>query len=525
MPKIDAYLRSIERFGATGALLQSGQSITLRFPTGDRHATQVTPHELLVAMIREVAPPAAWSTLDGGRPARFELDSGGGRFSVSATPQSNAWQVAIEVLDGVQLEEGAPVAVVGGGASGGSSGAVAAPSRGRREPERSEKNERGERGERGERNERLDDLAASLAIERTPYDDLAGGGGASLGAGFGGGPGGSGSLLLDQLLAWARGKKASDLVLAAGAVAQARVDGRWIAAEEHPQIDGELLARELGVLAPASARAAWSERGDACFGADDASGRLRVQLGRDASGPRAAIRLLLAEPPAAERLGVPEAARRWLRARRGLVLVAGGPGSGVSTTWASLVRELAHAQLSVVTVEEPIELRQRPAPGLLVSQREAGAHVPTLAAGVRSAMREGADVIAVGRGSGAETWQAIAEAVAAGHLVIAAVAAATSAAALARLGEPGPGAASLVETLADALVGLLLQELVPRADGGGRLAAFEVVPGGPELAQVIRARRWELLPELLGRERGAGAQSLRDAVADLARRGYVATPA
>ncbi|HRC59130.1 MAG TPA: hypothetical protein PKU97_24575, partial [Kofleriaceae bacterium] len=79
MPKIDAYLRSIERFGATGALLVSGQSVTLRFPTGDRHATQVTPHDLLVALVREVAPAAAIAALEAERAVRFTLDSGGRR--------------------------------------------------------------------------------------------------------------------------------------------------------------------------------------------------------------------------------------------------------------------------------------------------------------------------------------------------------------------------------------------------------------------------------------------------------------
>ncbi|MCE7890644.1 MAG: hypothetical protein DYH12_13280, partial [Sorangiineae bacterium PRO1] len=77
MAKIDSYLRSIERFGATGATLVSGKSVTLHFPTGDRHATQVTSHELLVAMVREVAPSNARAALETGRTVRFALDSGG----------------------------------------------------------------------------------------------------------------------------------------------------------------------------------------------------------------------------------------------------------------------------------------------------------------------------------------------------------------------------------------------------------------------------------------------------------------
>ena len=45
MSKLDVYLRSIEKFGATGAVLTSNQPVVMRFPAGDRHATQVTPHD------------------------------------------------------------------------------------------------------------------------------------------------------------------------------------------------------------------------------------------------------------------------------------------------------------------------------------------------------------------------------------------------------------------------------------------------------------------------------------------------
>lgn len=508
MPKIDAYLRSIERFGASGALLASGQSITLRFPTGDRHATQVTPHELLVAMIREVAPAAAWGSLDAGKPASFELDSGGNRFSIAATPHPGAWQVAIEVLP-----------ASGAGEEASASAGASSTSATRGEPAgRGGRGRGGERGERGAEldrmGERVDELAASLAIERTPYDDAPGGVTAAAGAG-------SGSLLIDQLLGWARGRKASDLVLAAGAPAQARIDGRWVIAEDQAPIDGELLARELGVLAPAAARTAWLERGEACFGADEAGGRLRVQLGRDIAGPRAALRLLLGEAPTAERLGVPEAARRWLRARRGLIALAGAPGSGKSTTLAALVREQAAAGAAVICIEEPIELRHRGS--ALISQREVGAHVASVAAGVRAALREGADVIAVGRCAEPAAAEAMVEAVAAGALVLAALDAAGAAAALVRLAEHGGAAARHV--LAEGVLGALGQQLCERADGGGRMAAFEVLPGGHELATMMRDRRWEQLPEIFSQQRAAGALSQRDAIAELTRRGYLTAPA
>src|SRR5262245_4929655 len=100
MTKLEVYLRSIEKFGAAGAVLTYGQDVTLRFPTGDRHATQVTPHEQLVQILREVAPPPVIEQLERGRPARLEIESGGRRYAVSVTPRGGVWQMAIEVAAG-----------------------------------------------------------------------------------------------------------------------------------------------------------------------------------------------------------------------------------------------------------------------------------------------------------------------------------------------------------------------------------------------------------------------------------------
>src|SRR6478736_4758825 len=96
MARIDVYLRSIERFGAAGAILTSGQAVTLRFPTGDRHATQVTHHDALVALVREIAPPIALDMIDRNQPSSFDIDSNGQSYTLSITPRPGHWQVLIE---------------------------------------------------------------------------------------------------------------------------------------------------------------------------------------------------------------------------------------------------------------------------------------------------------------------------------------------------------------------------------------------------------------------------------------------
>src|SRR5215475_1446474 len=107
MAKVDVYLRSIKQLGAQGAVLTSGQAVALRFPTGDRHATQITSHEQVVGLVREIAPPPALEQIDRSRPVRFELEAAGGRWLINVAPKPGVWQVAID-----PVEAAPPVAAV-----------------------------------------------------------------------------------------------------------------------------------------------------------------------------------------------------------------------------------------------------------------------------------------------------------------------------------------------------------------------------------------------------------------------------
>ena len=106
MAKLDVYLRSIKQLGAHGAVLASGQAVILRFPTGDRHATQITSHEQLVGLVREVAPPVVLDQLDKTRPVKFEIEVITGRWTINVTPKPGSWLVAIDPFE----TPGAPAA-------------------------------------------------------------------------------------------------------------------------------------------------------------------------------------------------------------------------------------------------------------------------------------------------------------------------------------------------------------------------------------------------------------------------------
>ncbi|MGE0401191.1 MAG: ATPase, T2SS/T4P/T4SS family [Kofleriaceae bacterium] len=421
MSKLDVYLRSIERFGAAGAVLTSGQAVTLRFPTGDRHATQVTPHDQLVIMVREIAPPAALDAIDKQRPARFDIESQGTRYSISVQPRPGAWQVEI-----------AP----GHAAAPAPAPAPAAPSR-----------------PPGRAPSAPVDAGGEMTIERGQYD---------MPADAAAPPATSGSGFLDQLTQHARGVRATDIYLATGAPPLVRA-GADIAPTDRGPIDADQLSREVGIVAPPSARAAWVDGAPATFAYGDGAGRVRVTLTRDRRGPAAALRLLHGEPPALERLSLGAEVTRWL-GERGLIVIAGASNVGKTTLLAALVRALGERKRHVVSIEDPIEIVQS---GATISQREVGEHVPSFAAGVASAMREGADAIVLGAVATAEAAQALVDAVAGGHLVLTTVTG-EGKLALSRLLSSIPGGEKLC-------LGALLGTITPAvARSGGR--TYEVSP-------------------------------------------------
>jgi len=435
MSRLDVYLRSIKQLGALGAVLSSGQAVTLRFATGDRHATQITAHDQLVALVREIAPPAALEQIDRARPAGFELEASGGRWSVQVAPRPGAWHVTIDPVEpsaapSVSSAAGPPPVP----AARPSSRAATVPAAA--EP-------------------------SDMAIERGQYA-------ATAGPAISGG-----SMLLDHLTAGGRAVYASDLYLNAGSPAFQRIGGELTATADRTLIDGDALSRELGQIAPNEARTAWAERGLAVFAYGDGAGRVRVTLTRDHRGPGAALRLLPAEAPPLAELGL-DGVTDWLR-ERGLVIVAGPSGCGKTTTLAALVRALGEQRRRVVTIEDPIEIVHVSG---WISQRAIGDHVPSASDGVAAAMREGADAIAIGAVQSAADAAAVVEAVAGGHLVLTTLAAPRAGVALDRLLDRlPPEQRELARTLC---VDAYLGTIGPIMTREGR--SFEVAPGRHRIA-------------------------------------------
>lgn len=319
-----------------------------------------------------------------------------------------------------------------------------------------------------------------------------------------------------DILCVARGEGASDAHLSSEAPVRVRIAGRL--EERGILVDHRLLASTVEkILAPSQA-AQLASRGhvDLAF-QDPAAGRLRINMCRQRGGLKLCARLLPASPPSREQLGLPPEMNRIDLLHQGLVVIAGPSGHGKTTTMAALVDALAASRpIHIITVEDPIEI-VHPAKRALVTQREVGTHTKSFANALSAALREDPDVIAIGEMRDRETVAMALTAAETGHLVLATMNTPSGAKTIERLIElfPPEDQSQVRATLCGALKLVVSQRLLPRAEGRGLVAAYEVIAGGPPLWGLIRDRKLHQLPSLLQRGRAFGMRRLEESLRDL----------
>ena len=316
---------------------------------------------------------------------------------------------------------------------------------------------------------------------------------------------------LEELIAAAVETGASDLHLASGCPPMLRIDGSLRPLQGHLPMPAAQLEELLWAVLPDSARVEYElARGVTCA-VERGALRFRASLFPDSRGISAAIRPIPREPLEAERLGLPRQVLDQCFASRGLILVTGAAGSGRSSTFAALVDFVnRNRDDHVLTLEEPIELvhvNKR----CLVRQREVPTQSPDFESGLRQALREDPDVVAIGDLRDAASTALAIELAASGRLVIAQLSGTGVTAAIDRL-------LQLLPTLRAALAGTLicaLSQTLCRKREDGRAAAFEVLLPTAEASDLIRDGGSLQLPGALQSGRAHGFSPLNDALADL----------
>jgi twitching motility protein PilT len=204
------------------------------------------------------------------------------------------------------------------------------------------------------------------------------------------------------------------------------------------------------------------------------------------------------------------------------VLVTGPTGSGKSTTLAAII-DLINDRYDkhILTLEDPIEFVHQQKTSM-ITQREIGTHTESFATGLRSAIRQNADVILVGEMRGEEVELAILAAEM-GALVFGTLHTNSATKTVDRLIDifPPDKQEQVRIGLAEGLAGVVSQLLIPTADGRSRVAAVEILTRTTGLANIIREGNTVQLLNVMQGGKQRGMQTMDDDLERLVRKGTV----
>jgi twitching motility protein PilT len=264
-------------------------------------------------------------------------------------------------------------------------------------------------------------------------------------------------------------------------------------------------------------------RGDADFAYANSFGRYRTSVVRQRLGVDLVFRIINTKVRTMDELGLPEHLKLLTRYQNGLILVTGSGGSGKSTTLAALVEQANFERREhIITLEDPIEYVLGPK-GCHITQREVHTHTRSFAAALRGALREDPDVIMVGEMRDLETISLAITAAETGHLVLGTLHTGNASRTLDRLLDvfPPDQQDQIRIMVSESLRGVISQQLIPRADGKGRVLALEILTNTPAVANVIREAKTFMLPGIIQTGKKQGMQLMDDALVDLCSRGLI----
>jgi twitching motility protein PilT len=227
--------------------------------------------------------------------------------------------------------------------------------------------------------------------------------------------------------------------------------------------------------------------------------------------------------PQLKDLGVPSVLEEFTKKPRGFVLVTGPTGSGKSTTLAAML-DLINTERHehILTIEDPIEFLH-PHKGCIVNQREIGSDAQSFGLGLKAALREDPDVILVGEMRDLETISTALTAAETGHLVFATLHTQDCAQTVDRIIDVFPPSQQdqVRVQLSVALQGIATQQLLPTADGKGRVLAAEVLVPTPAVRNLIREGKTHQIYSAIQTGASFGMQTMDTALAELVRRNVI----
>jgi twitching motility protein PilT len=329
---------------------------------------------------------------------------------------------------------------------------------------------------------------------------------------------------VDELLKEMVDLGGSDLHITSGALPYVRLHGRMVPLEQFRQFNPEEVQALIFEILTERYKKQFIEKWELDFAHPvEGLGRFRVNVFMQRKGLGAVFRIIPEKIKTAQELNLPKSLLDLIDCDKGLILVTGPTGSGKSTTLAALVHEINITQeLHILTVEDPIEFVHQNHKSL-INQREVGAHTKSFANALKSALREDPDVLLVGELRDLETISLALTAAETGHVVFGTLHTNSAAKTIDRIIDVFPeGQQSQIRTmLAESLRGVIAQALFKRADGQGRVAAYEIMRCTKAISNLIREGKIHQIPSAIQTGSRYGMVLFEKYLEDLVKKGQV----
>jgi twitching motility protein PilT len=283
-------------------------------------------------------------------------------------------------------------------------------------------------------------------------------------------------------------QNASDLHVTTGTAPQLRIDGHLVPLRTEPLTPTDTKQLCYSILTDTQKlRFEEDLELDFSFGVKDLA-RFRGNLFMMRGAVGGAFRLVPFHIPPLGELGLPSVVEELSERPRGLVLVTGPTGSGKSTTLASIIDRINQKRRKhIVTIEDPIEFLH-PHKNCVVNQREVGADTKSFPIALRHLLRQDPDIVLIGELRDLETMEAALSIAETGHLAFGTLHTNGAVQTINRIMDvfPSHQQSQIRAVLSFVLEAVISQTLVPKATGGGRVLAAEVMVPNAAIRNLIR---------------------------------------
>lgn len=326
---------------------------------------------------------------------------------------------------------------------------------------------------------------------------------------------------IQELLKLTVARGVSDLHLKVPSLPMLRMDGQLVEVEGASPLQPQDTKQMLYEITTEAQRRTFEEGLELDFSYSvDNLGRFRVNASYQLGTVSLALRPIPFQILPIAELGLPEVCRTLASKPRGLVLVTGPTGSGKSTTLAAMIDHINQTRrCHIVTVEDPIEFLHTDKKSL-IAQREIGTDTLSYAEALRHILRQNPDVILIGEMRDLETIAAAITAAETGHLVLATLHTTSAAQTIDRIIDvfPPTQQQQIRMQLSMVMEGVLTMALLPKAGGGGRVAAVEILIATPAVRNLIREGKTFQIPNAMQMAAQYGSQTMDQALKSLVER-------